>query len=365
MKIDVEALLRLSAVPGVGPSRLRALVGRFQSPEAVFRASTADLISVEGIDKAIARNIRAYRDDGFARDQLSRLNRCEATIVTFWEPQYPRLLKAISDPPAFLFVRGTLRPEDNQAVAVVGTRSPSDYGKMVTARICADLAGQGVTIVSGLARGIDTEAHKATLQAGGRTIAVLGCGVDVVYPPENRSLTRKIIAQGALVSELPMGTGPDAPNFPRRNRLISGMTMGTLVVEAGDTSGALITANVALEQNREVFAVPGSILSPKSRGTNRLIQEGAKLVTSAEDVLAELRPQLPALVREARRQEPAVALTELERKVLASLSTEPLHIDVISKNNGLSPAQTLTLLLSLELKDLVRQLAGKMFVRTQ
>ncbi|MDZ7271042.1 MAG: DNA-processing protein DprA [candidate division KSB1 bacterium] len=365
MKIDVEALLRLSAVPGVGPSRLRALVGRFQSPEAVFRASIADLVSVEGIDKVIARNIRAYRDDGFAREQLSRLNRHGASIVTFWDAHYPRLLKSISDPPAFLFVRGTLRVEDNQAVAVVGTRSPTEYGRLVAARICAELSAQGVTIVSGLARGIDTEAHKATLQAGGRTIAVLGSGVDVIYPPENRSLAKRIIEQGALVSELPMGAGPDAPNFPRRNRLISGMTLGTLVVEAGDTSGALITANVALEQNREVFAVPGGIFSPKSRGTNRLIQEGAKLVMCPEDVLAELRPQLPSLAREARRQETGPALTDLEKKVLASLSAEPTHIDVISKTNGLAPAQTLTVLLSLELKDLVRQLAGKMFVRTQ
>jgi len=364
VKIDVEALLMLSAVPGVGPNRLRALVGRFQSPEAVFRASMADLISVEGIDKTIARNIRTYRDDGFAREQLSRLNRHSAQIVTFWDAQYPRLLKAISDPPAFLFVRGTLRAEDSEAVAVVGTRAPTDYGKLVASRLCAELAAQGVTIVSGLARGIDTEAHRAALQAGGRTIAVLGSGVDVIYPAENRSLARRIIEQGALISELPMGAGPDAPNFPRRNRLISGMSLGTLVVEAGDTSGALITANVALEQNREVFAVPGSIFNPKSRGTNRLIQEGAKLVMSAEDVLAELRPQLPSLVREAMRQSPNVVLTELEKKVLESLSHEPLHIDVISKNNGLSPAQTLTLLLSLELKDLVRQLAGKMFVRT-
>ncbi|MCR4440411.1 MAG: DNA-processing protein DprA [bacterium] len=363
MKIDVEALLRLSAVPGVGHNRLRALVGRFQSAEAVFSASMAELISVEGIDKTIARNIRTYRDDGFAREQLSRLNRHAAHIVTFWDAQYPRLLKSISDPPAFLFVRGSLRAEGNQAVAVVGTRSPSDYGRLVTARLCGELATQGVTIVSGLARGIDTEAHKATLQVGGRTIAVLGSGVDVIYPSENRALAKRIIEQGALVSELPMGAGPDAPNFPRRNRLISGMSLGTLVVEAGETSGALITANVALEQNREVFAVPGSIFSPKSRGTNRLIQEGAKLVMSAEDVLAELRPQLPSLVREARRQEVSVALTELERKVLESLSHEPMHIDVISKNNGLSAAQTLTLLLSLELKELVRQLAGKMFVR--
>ena len=363
MQIDVEALLCLSAVPGVGPTRLRALIGRFKTPEAVFKASVRDLVTVEGIDQITARKIKTSTDGGFAKDQLSRLNKHLARVVTFWDSEYPENLRKIYDPPAFLFVKGNLQKEDKYSIGVVGTRSPSAYGKLIAEKICGELAQWGITVVSGMARGIDTLCHWGALKAGGRTVAILGSGLDVIYPNENRGLAKEIVARGALVSEFPMGTEPDAPNFPRRNRIICGMSLGTVVIEAGERSGALLTAAMALEQNREVYAVPGNINSPKSVGTNRLIKEGAKLVQSVEDIFAELGPQLNTHLKKGKLVEPKVSLTAEERKLLESLSEEPLHIDVIAQKNGLPTSRALATLLSLELKDVVKQLAGKVFIR--
>ena len=362
--MDIEALLRLSTVPGVGSNRLRALIARFKSPNEVFRASIVDLSAVVGIDKKTARNIKTHKDGGFAKKQLSKVNTSGAHIVTYWDARYPQLLKNIPDPPAMLFIKGSIIPEDKESIAVVGMRKPSEYGVLVTEKLCSELVAQNITVVSGLARGIDTKAHNTTIEAGGRTIAVLGSGIDVIYPYENRTLAEKISKRGVVISEYPMGSEPDAPNFPRRNRLISGMSLGTLVIEAGEKSGALITANIALEQNREVFAVPGNIFSSKSFGTNSLIQEGAKLVLSTQDIIDELRPQLTHLKKVAKQRRPVERLTDLERKLLDSLSEVPLHIDMIAHVNKLSTSQALTLLLTLELKDFVKQLAGKMFVRT-
>ena len=363
MKIDVKALLRLSAVPGVGAHRIRSLVSAFRSPEEAFRASISALTAVDGIDVKTARNIKTFKDDGFAAQQLSLMNKCEAKIITFWDSAYPARLKNIADPPAFIFMRGDILKSDEDAIAVVGMRQPSEYGKITAEKLCSDLAHEKITVVSGLARGIDTHGHTAALNAGGRTLAVLGSGVDVIYPFENKSLAQRIISRGALISEFPMGTGPDAPNFPRRNRIISGLSAGTVVIEAGERSGALITASVALEQNREVFAVPGSVHSPKSKGTNRLIQEGAKLVTCVQDVVDEVRPQLTHIMQKARIQRPLETLTDLERKMFESLSHEPQHIDAIAQTHGIPTSQALTLLLSLELKYMAKQIAGKMFVR--
>jgi DNA processing protein len=262
-----------------------------------------------------------------------------------------------------LFARGEFHALDDTAIAIVGTRA-HEYGKLVAERLTAALVSRRMTIVSGLARGIDTISHQTALKSGGRTVAVLGSGLDMVYPPENRRLAQEIAQHGVVVSEYFFGAKPDAPNFPRRNRIISGLAFGTLVIEAGETSGALITASAALEQNREVFAVPGSILSPKSLGPNRLIQEGAKLVTSVEDILAELPSQLDMFSKTTPAAEsPATSFNENEQKVLALLSHEPLHIDLLARQASMPASQLLAILLDLEFKYAVKQLPGKFFIK--
>jgi DNA processing protein len=361
--VDVEALLTLLSVPGLGPRRVLALVGKLGSPEVVLGASISELCRVDGIDVTMAQRTKTQADREFARDQVRRAERLGVEFLTYWHPSYPRALKQIPDPPPLLYCRGSLAGEKETYLAVVGTRTPTSYGRVMAEKLCRELAERGVTIVSGLARGVDTIAHRAALRAGGRTVAVLGSGLDVIYPSENTDLARKIASQGALLSELPLGTKPDAPNFPRRNRIIAGMCVGTLVVEAGEESGALITARYALEQNREVFAVPGNVTSEKSRGTNRLIKDGAKLVESADDILDEIRPQLPSLLREVRREPPQPPLSGLEKKVFDALSGEPKHIDTLAAEVGEDPGRVLAALLSLELKNLVTQLTGKYFVR--
>ncbi len=365
MYIDKAQLINLSAIPGVGATRIRSLVAHFKSTESVFSASIKQLCEVDGIELKTAQNIKQYRDFEFGTSQLERAKRAGIEIIDFWDELYPENLKRIYDPPAFIFIKGSLEKTDRYAIAMVGTRMPSSYGKLVAEKIAAELAQQGLTIVSGLARGIDTISHWAAVRAGGRTLAVMGCGLDYIYPAENKNLADKIVEQGALISEFPLGTKPDAMNFPRRNRIVSGLSLGTIVVEAGTKSGALLTANYALEQSREVFAVPGNINSPKSAGTNQLIKDGAKLITDAKDILIELEPQLKRFLREedVRIKELPADLTELEKLLLSRLSHEPIHIDMLSAAIGKSTAETLSALLPLEFRDLVKQLPGKMFIR--
>ncbi len=361
---DVLDLLSLASVPRIGPYKIRALVSHFGSPSAVLSASPRELIKVEGIDKKLASNIAHHNGKAFAREQLKRLNRAGGRILTIWEKGYPELLKKIYDPPAFLYVLGEVLPEDRHAIAIVGTRHPTPYGKSVAETLSRDLAQVGLTVVSGLARGIDTIAHTAALQAGGRTLAVIGSGLDVPYPPENRKLLERIAEQGAVLSEFPMGAKPDAPNFPRRNRIISGFALGTVVVESDEDGGAMITATIALDQNREVFAVPGNITERRSAGPNMLIRDGkAKLVTSVDDLLDELKPQLRGLLREERKPEPEIELTLFERKLLDVLESGTSHIDTIAEKANLTTADALVHLLSLEFKGLVRQYPGKMFAK--
>ena len=360
--MEVEPLLTLLSVPGLGPRRILALVSRFGEPEAVLSASVNELCRTAGVDVKTATAIKSEADREFAREQLRLANRQGVSFVSYWDSRYPERLKQIPDPPVLLYVRGALPGEKEVAVAVVGTRVPSAYGKLVTANLSRDLVREGVTVVSGLARGIDTVAHRAALEAGGKTIAVLGSGLDVIYPSENRALASEIAKSGAVVSEFPLGTQPDATNFPRRNRIISGMSAGTLVVEAGEKSGALITAQLALEQNREVFAVPGNITSDRSRGTNLLIKQGAKLVQNVQDILEELRPQLRGLLREAQSA-PRISMSESEKVVYEILSDEPKHIDDIAAELAQPTGTVLATLLSLELKNLALQLTGKYFVR--
>ncbi|MBF8295410.1 MAG: processing protein [Bacteroidetes bacterium] len=361
----VRDLLILSFVPRIGPHKIRALVTHFHDPSAILKASPRDLIRVPGIDKKLASNI-VHNNGGekFADEQLKRLNRIGGRILAIWDSEYPDLLKRTYDPPALLYMLGHFMSNDKNAIAIVGTRHPSLYGQTTAEIFVRELAELGLTVVSGLARGIDTQAHSTALKSRGRTIAVLGSGLDVPYPPENRKLLEAIADQGAVVSEFPMGAKPDATNFPRRNRIISGLSLGTVIVESGEDGGAMITASTALDQNREVFAVPGNITEKRSAGPNKLIREGrAKLVQRVQDVLEELGPQMRHLLKKERAIDPPVELTLFERNILDTLGDQPIQIDTISELAETSTADALVNLLSLEFKGLVRQLPGKMFVR--
>jgi DNA processing protein len=373
MAIDVRALLTLSTIPGIGPNRLRALVSHFEDPAAVAQAGARQLVAVEGIEKKLALSIvNFFRDSGpaqaqrFVDEQLSRLNKVDARLVTYWEKEYPTFLKKIYDPPPFLFVRGNFTESDNYSVAIVGTRSPSPYGTQMTERFSSGLAKLGLPIVSGLARGVDTSAHSTALKAGGRTIAILGSGVDVIYPPENKHLGERIIEQGALASEFVMGTKPDAGNFPRRNRIISGIALATLVVETGVEGGAMITATTACDQNRDIFAVPAAVNDKRRSGTNLLIKQGRAMLTeSVDDIIVELGPRLRNApgIRTEFKQEPPPDLTVFEQHLYDTLGDEPIHIDALAERARLSISDALVQLLSLEFKGAVRQMPGKMFVR--
>jgi DNA processing protein len=346
---------------GIGNVLYKNLLQRFSSPERIFQASPAELESVEGITSRSARAIGSFRHDQAIDRELDRIDRSGVTVITFSAPEYPYLLRTIYDPPPLLYVRGTLSCRDRSAVAVVGSRSASEYGLRAAQQISRDLALEGITIVSGLARGIDSQAHRAALAAGGRTIAVLGSGIDVIYPPENERLYYAIARSGAVVSEYPMGTEPSSYNFPPRNRIISGLSAGVLVVEAGPKSGSLITARVALDQNRDVFAVPGSVYSLKSQGSHSLLRSGAKLVSSARDIIEELPRKSTRPVAEAGR--PAACLEAEQQKVYDRLHSEPVYIDELLEATACSSSRLAALLLELELSGLVKQLPGKRFVR--
>jgi DNA processing protein len=367
---SVTDLLVLSRIPNIGTRRLRALVDAFGTPTAARNATPSELVRVDGFSRRLATEVAHFlrsdsaRDaDRFAAEQLSRLNRSGGTILTFWDPGFPDLLKRIYDPPAYLYVRGDCGSDDACRIAIVGTRSPTAYGVLMTERLCREFVQLNVTVVSGLARGIDTAAHSAVVKNGGRTVAVIGSGLDVMYPPENRALAGRIAARGAVVSEYDMGAKPDAMNFPRRNRIISGLSLGTIVVETDTEGGAMITAHAALDQNREVFAVPGPATSRGSRGCHALIKEGkAKLVEDVADIVAELAPELrPSLPASPPVSEPGMNL--FERKMYDGITGSPAHIDALAGQAGLSVGDALVTLLSLECKGLIRQLPGKLFVR--
>ena len=360
---DIYSLLSLVSVPGLGPHRIRSLVGHFGSSQAVLDAEIKELSHVENIDEKIAHNIKSKVDHAFANHQLSLIEKHKIKLITYWDKEYPDILKKIYDPPVLLYVKGSLWEDDENGIGVVGTRTASQYGRWVAERFGEDLARMGVTVVSGMARGIDTCAHRGAIKGGGKTVAVMGCGIDIIYPPENQKLYEQIAENGAVISEFSMGTDPVGAYFPRRNRIISGLSLGTVVVEAGKKSGALITAYLALDQGREVFAVPGSIRSFRSKGAHKLIKEGAKLVESVEDIIAEI-PELKANKGEKGRRDDFVKLLSDKEKILLDvLSEEPLHIDKIALDAKMGTSEALALLLSLELKNFVKQLSGMMFVR--
>lgn len=363
---ELRNWLALLTVPKIGPVRYMSLVRHFGSPQKVLAASQAELAELPDIGLVIASSIKSAVSWDDVEKQADLMKQHGVGLITFRDGNYPKNLLAIYDPPPFLFVRGDISERDQNAVAIVGCRSASVYGKRITESIARELARRGITVVSGMARGIDSIGHVSALKENGRTLAVFGSGLDVIYPPENKKLAERIKSSGALLSEFPMGTNPDKPNFPRRNRLISGLSLGVVVVEAGAKSGALVTAGCALEQNREVFAIPGNLGAKTSEGTNDLIKQGAKLVTSVQDILEELKiSSSGAGPSSSNGGEGGIPqLSDKETNIYRLISDEARHIDKIATLASVSVSDALSLLLSMELKGLVKQLSGKMFVRT-
>ncbi len=352
-----EGFVDLYAVPRMNETRLKNLLARFRTPERVFKAGQGDLLEVKGIDRELAAAIGSYSRTAETTRRLTAANAMGVRTIGCGDDGYPENLKRLAHMPPVLFVRGEIRAEDATAAAVVGTRMPSHYGRQVAEKLGRELAQHGVTIVSGLARGVDTFAHKGALDGGGRTVAVLGCGVDVYYPPENRRLYDAISAQGAVVSEFSLGVEPLAMNFPKRNRVVSGLSRAVVAVEAGEKSGVLNTVAWAIDQGRTVFAVPGNITSQQSLGINRLLKGGARPLLSVDDVLQELG------VAKRAEERSKVEVAADEKPVLDFLTAEPAHVDEICEGLGIPMAGLLSVLMQLELKGLVRQLPGKYFAR--
>ncbi len=358
--------IALRLVRGVGNVTYRQLLDRFASPRDILRTSPARLTEA-GTSVRVAREIVAFDQWKEVEAELEELARLNARLVTQTDAEYPERLRQIHDPPPFLYIRGHVEPQDTLAIAIVGARTASTYGRKMARELAQELAGCGVCVVSGLARGIDSEAHQASLATGGRTIAVLGSGLDVVYPREHIALAEQIAASGAVVSEFSLGSQPEAGNFPYRNRVISGISLGTVVVEATEKSGSLITAQCALDQNREVFAVPGPVTASRSRGPHRLIKDGAKLVESIDDILSEIAPALARTDR-VEKNDPSVPVVPLEpdeEMVLQLFPEEAVHVDTLITGSGLEPSRVLEVLLGLELKGVVTQLPGMYFTATR
>jgi DNA processing protein len=356
--------LALARVKGLGAVSFKKLAARFVDPTAAFSAALAELEQVEGLHRDTIDGIVAFSDWAEVDEEIERARDAGIAIVPFTNPNYPARLRTIADPPPFLYVKGNILTDDDKAVAIVGSRSASEYGRRVARDLARGLASLGFTVVSGMARGIDGAAHQSALQAGGRTIAVLGSGVERAYPAEHDMLYRRIGENGAVVSELPIGTRPMAFNFPARNRLISGLSLGVVVVEATEKSGSLITATLAVEQGREVFAVPGEVGSSRSRGAHRLIRQGAKLVEGVDDIIEEVAPQLLDRTSSATQREPRVlplTASDAARTIFALLQENTLQVDQVIERTGISAAQVLETLLDLELQGLLRQLPGKIY----
>jgi DNA processing protein len=353
-----DAWLALALVEGLAPRKAFDIAAFFGDPAAVLAASRAALEAV-ALDDRLIDGIAGARER--ARRERDAVARAGATIITWGDEGYPLRLRSIADPPLALFVRGALDEPDAAAVAIVGARRAGEYGRRIAEDLGRGLAQVGLTVVSGLAAGIDGAAHRGALDGGGRTIAVMATGVDRIYPPWHADLGLEIARQGALVTEFPLGSSPLQFRFPQRNRMISGISMGTVVVEAAERSGSLITAEYAVEQGREVFAVPGPIATAHHRGCHRLIQQGAKLVTDVDDVLEEIAPALRARLARVRADAEAVRLTPDERTLVAALADGALHVDALVARTSLAPSTALEMLLALELRGLVEQRPGMRF----
>jgi DNA processing protein len=348
-------------VLGIGPTRLRKLLDAFGDIQLAWHAS-GDELRLAGLGPKYVKALINTRETLDLDQEMDRIERLEFKITTWQDENYPARLREISAPPPMLYLWGELKPQDRWAVAIVGTRRATTYGSAIAQELASVLAASGVTIVSGLARGIDSIAHKAALGAGGRTLAVLGSGLDLIYPPEHRQLAAAIAERGAVLSDYPLGTRPEARNFPPRNRIISGLSMAVVVVEAGKSSGALITADFAAEQGRDVFAVPGELNKLASMGTNRLIQSGAQILLSAEEVLEALNLEMIARKEVAAETLPE---DETERRVYEALSANPVHVDELQANCGLPISQITASLAMLELKGRARQVGGMHYVRAR
>ncbi|HBH60243.1 MAG TPA: DNA-protecting protein DprA [Nitrospiraceae bacterium] len=360
---DLIYWLALNSLPDIGPVNARRLVSAFGSPEKIFQMPADELQKVEGVGANRIQGITGFNQWDSVRKEIESADKKGVRLVTLHDADYPEGLRNIHDAPMVLYVRGDLRETDKYAVAMVGSRASTNYGIQIAERMGHKLASYGLTVVSGMARGIDTAAHKGALKGGGRTLAVLGSAIDVPYPASNRGLMRTIESSGAVISEFPFGTPPHKENFPRRNRIISALSFGVVVVEAARDSGSLITAACALDQGREVFAVPGNITSGNSRGTNDLIRKGAKLVESAEEVIEELRPQLKGALREdvTAFEKKLPEMTDDEKTLYQYLDSEPKHIDTITREKSMTTGKALSILLTLELKGVIRQTEGKRF----
>ncbi|MFP6657480.1 MAG: DNA-processing protein DprA [Pirellulales bacterium] len=366
VNLDIRDWLCLSLVSGVGPRMLKQLLDRFGNPTSILNAASSELRQVPGVGPKLSRAISTARDDVDVQSELELCSENDIRILTSPDDDYPRMLREIDDPPPTLFVRGTVTAADALAISIVGSRHATRYGEAQSERFATSLARAGLTIVSGLARGIDGAAHRAALKAGGRTIAVLGGGILRLYPPEHAALADEIAQQGAIISEMPPRFAPTSSSFPQRNRIISGLTLGTIIVEASTRSGALITARHAMEQGREVFAVPGRIDSRSSRGCHALIRDGAKLIESAEDVLEELGPLIESTPQDdgtILRHPAELQLNDTEQTVLQAIDTEPTLIDQIAQQSGIPVHRVLSTISVLEMRRLIVRTSGNQVAR--
>ena len=391
LSAETKSLIHLNLIPGIGNHTIRRLLTAFGSAEKSVAATSAELAQIDGLTPDVRQQLIDGRSRAPLAQELELIDQHGCHIVTISDNTYPPLLKQIHDPPVLLYIIGDFSLQDTPSIAIVGSRSPTEYGKTISQQLSHQLAERGITVVSGFARGIDTCVHRGALEAGGHTIAVFGCGLSIVYPETNRTLAAEIVKSGALISEFPMTMPPRGKNFPRRNRVISGLTLGTLVVEASDRSGSLITARHAAEQGREVFAVPGQIFSGVSRGTHSLINQGATLINGVDDLLDALpqdytqilggeSPEPPStkqpdkIIRPQaveKRSTPTpqpgtkveLNLTPDEQTVLSAMDTDSVHIDEITRATQLPIGKVSSLLVMLELKGIVQQLPGKQFVK--
>ena len=366
---DTEACIALNMVPGMGPVRLRSLLETFQTPQRILGAGSSALRAVHGVGQETADAIASWESHVDLAAEMKRIEEFGAHVITAASPDYPSPLRTINNPPMVLYVWGDVRPADAHAIGVVGSRNMTHYGTETAKKLSFQIAFAGYTVISGLARGIDTAAHQGALAAKGRTIAVLGSGLSSLYPPENSGLAEKIAGSGAVVTEYPMTRPADRQTFPYRNRIVAGWGRGLLVVEAGLNSGALITANQALEQGRTIFAVPGQIDRPTSAGTNRLIQQGARLITSADDILDELGSLIPAGIGKGTKAptpadaSSAPALSHEETLLVTSLEVGDMSLDELAAATRLPLPKVSSTLLTLEMKRLVRALPGHRYVK--
>ncbi len=362
-KNSLKYWLSWNKIPDIGPKRFYRLIEYFGSVDVAWQAKSGEITRVLSLSSKISSRIFEEKNNINPERELDLIYKHKVNVLTIEDDLYPENLKTIHYPPPVLYYKGNIVEVDKNSISIVGSRKATYYGKMVAEKLSKDLALAGLTIISGMARGIDTAAHKGALSVNGRTIAVLGCGIDYIYPPENRRLAQEIEVSGAVISEFSLFTLPERQNFPRRNRIISGLSLGTLIVEAAEKSGALITADFALDQGREVFAIPGNINSPLSNGSHNLIKQGAKLVNNYKDILEEIHIVLPQKTTEKEMVTKDISITEEEKIIYRIITKEPTQIDEIIGISKLSVSKVSEILLSLELKDLIKEIEGKRFIK--